>query len=51
VILAGEVPSPLQVPSGCRFHTRCPVAVPKCSEIDPHEREIVPAHRVACHLY
>jgi oligopeptide/dipeptide ABC transporter ATP-binding protein len=51
IILAGEVPSPLQVPPGCRFHTRCRVAVPTCSEVDPHVREIVPAHRVACHLY
>ncbi|MGH7309878.1 MAG: ABC transporter ATP-binding protein [Candidatus Rokuibacteriota bacterium] len=51
VILTGEVPSPLQVPPGCRFHTRCPVVLPKCSDIDPDDRQIVTGHRVACHLY
>jgi oligopeptide/dipeptide ABC transporter ATP-binding protein len=51
VILAGEVPSPLQVPPGCRFHTRCPSVLPQCNEVDPEVRELVPGHRVACHLY
>jgi oligopeptide/dipeptide ABC transporter ATP-binding protein len=51
IILTGEVPSPLQVPPGCRFHTRCPAVLPHCSELDPEVREIVPGHRVACHLY
>ncbi len=51
IILTGEVPSPLQVPSGCRFHPRCPAVLPQCAAIDPEDRDIVPGHRVACHLY
>lgn len=51
IILAGEVPSPINPPSGCRFHTRCPVAMSQCSEIAPVEKEIAPDHTVACHLY
>jgi oligopeptide/dipeptide ABC transporter ATP-binding protein len=51
VILTGEVPSPLQVPPGCRFHPRCPAVLPKCSDLDPDDRNVVPGHRVACHLY
>jgi oligopeptide transport system ATP-binding protein len=51
IILSGEVPSPINPPSGCRFHPRCPFVMPQCSEIDPEEKTLVPGHMVACHLY
>jgi len=51
IILSGEVPSPINPPSGCRFHPRCPFVMPHCSEIEPEEKALVPGHTVACHLY
>lgn len=49
-ILVGDVPSPINPPSGCRFHPRCPVAVEKCKTDVPEWREASPQHWVACHL-
>jgi oligopeptide/dipeptide ABC transporter ATP-binding protein len=50
IILSGEIPSPINPPSGCRFHTRCPIAVEQCKVDVPEWREISPGHWVACHL-
>lgn len=49
IVLKKETPSPLKIPSGCRFHTRCPVAKPECSKLEPEYREISPGHFVYCH--
>lgn len=51
IILQGDLPSPSKPPTGCVFHTRCPVAMDVCRSKVPEWKEIKPNHRVACHLY
>jgi oligopeptide/dipeptide ABC transporter ATP-binding protein len=51
VILTGDVPSPINPPSGCHFHTRCPYAMPICRTESPVLREVLPGHVAACHLH
>ncbi|MBT2584058.1 dipeptide ABC transporter ATP-binding protein [Planococcus sp. ISL-109] len=51
VVISGDVPSPANPPSGCRFHTRCPFKMDICSKEVPLFAEVEPSHSVACHLY
>ena len=51
IVLTGEVPSPINPPSGCRFHPRCPFAMDKCSVETPVYKEVAPGHMTSCHLY
>ncbi|ADM69924.1 Oligopeptide transport ATP-binding protein OppF [Paenibacillus polymyxa E681] len=50
ILLKGDIPSPVNPPSGCKFHTRCPFAIDRCSKEIPLYREARPDHWVACHL-
>ncbi len=51
IILQGDIPSPANPPSGCKFHTRCNKCMDICSKVAPKLKEYEPGHKVACHLY
>jgi oligopeptide transport system ATP-binding protein len=51
IVLAGEVPNPMNPPSGCRFHPRCPWAMSRCPETEPLLKEVGLGRKVACHLF
>jgi peptide/nickel transport system ATP-binding protein len=51
IVLGGDIPSPLNIPSGCRFHTRCPYVMPICSEVDPEAFVASDGATVYCHLH
>ena len=50
-IIEGDIPSPIDIPTGCRFHTRCPYAKPICKEVSPQMKKVENGHFAACHLY
>lgn len=51
IVLTGEVPSPINPPSGCNFHPRCPFAMDRCSVKEPVLKEVGSGHLLSCHLY
>jgi oligopeptide/dipeptide ABC transporter ATP-binding protein len=51
IVLSGEIPNPMSPPSGCRFHPRCPRAMPQCQTTEPVFKEVRPGRITACHLY
>ena len=51
ILIKGDVPSPIDIPTGCRFHTRCPYATDICRNIEPEIKEVEKGHFVSCHLY
>lgn len=50
-LIKGDVPSPINIPIGCRFHTRCPYATEECKSVEPEMKEVEKNHFVSCHLY
>ncbi len=51
IVLSGDLPSPINPPAGCRFHTRCPFVMERCRTESPALRDVKPGHTVACHLH